>query len=269
MNLTEKQMDESLDNLRRDNDGLRELLREFRRDGPVNLYDYIWGRKWLEALGEKERYCISGGDYESFGCPVCGFNPNIGIVEIKDACKRWETTSSHGRCSDCGTGFVLLADGATKSFIGFGGEGKESVYPELQGHPRYGIKGHGVKDKTPDNNYPEGSEFFGSRGLGLDGGLKCFCCNSETIDSEGHKYLNNISGFVRSREAGERVEAMFEGTAARLDFRKFEPTWIQVKIGACDEHKNNLETLHRLTELAGGVIHRDMINIAKQVTNEK
>jgi hypothetical protein len=81
------------------------------------------------------------------------------------------------------------------------------------------------------------SERFTSRGMGLDNTPGCFICGGEP-----HLY-NNISGFVESKEAGERIVALFP-KGARLDYRPSEPKWIQVKIGACDKHKAALISLH-------------------------
>jgi hypothetical protein len=49
--------------------------------------------------------------------------------------------------------------------------------------------------------------------------------------------------FVTSKEDGEAVTALFK-TGARLDYRDYEPNWIQVKVGSCKEHYPNLERLH-------------------------
>ena len=82
----------------------------------------------------------------------------------------------------------------------------------------------------------EHTEYFASRGTGSDKVPCCFVCGVEPNDY----YSSNISGFVQSKEAGERIVAMFDGRA-RLDFRDFEPNWIQVKFGVCKLHQSNLE----------------------------
>ena len=68
--------------------------------------------------------------------------------------------------------------------------------------------------------------------------------------------LNNIAAFVQGKTAGERVVAMFK-TGARLDYRDYEPDRVQVKIGACNRHKANLERLDGLT--SDGVLTQDMV----------
>ena len=83
---------------------------------------------------------------------------------------------------------------------------------------------------------------FGSRGIGLDGCQGCFVCGREK------PYLHNLAAFVNSKEDGETAVSWFSRGVlggARLDFRPSEPKWIQVKVGACDLHRPNLELLDR------------------------
>jgi hypothetical protein len=149
---------------------------------------------------------------------------------------------------DCGERCCILAEGITKSPVGFG---EEEFYPELQAHPRHGIPKHGNPDKKPDN----GGEFFRSRGIGSDETPGCFVCG-------GKKGLyHNIAGFVQCKTAGERVVGMFL-RGARLDYREYEPDRVQVKVGACGRHLRNLEKLHRLT--SDGVVTSARINEARQ-----
>lgn len=59
----------------------------------------------------------------------------------------------------------------------------------------------------------------------------------------GESYLRpNISGFVNGLEAGKRVVTMFGGNA-RLDYREYEPDWVQVKVGVDKDEKEILERL--------------------------
>lgn len=54
----------------------------------------------------------------------------------------------------------------------------------------------------------------------------------------------NISGFVKGKDGGERVVAMFGGPKfARLDFRSFEPNYVQVKVGVDKGQEDVLERL--------------------------
>lgn len=96
------------------------------------------------------------------------------------------------------------------------------------------------------------AEAFRSRGIGLDWTPGCFVCGGE----DGLR--SNISGFVKSKEAGERVVAMFDH-GARLDWREFEPLWIQVKIGACTAHVSDLQRLSSATVDANRTISRAMV----------
>ena len=76
---------------------------------------------------------------------------------------------------------------------------------------------------------------------------------------------DHISGFVDSKEAGERIVAMFGG-AARLDYSPSEPTAIQVKVGALPEHELQLRELHNLVREAGNTITPEIIEKAKTFT---
>ena len=90
---------------------------------------------------------------------------------------------------------------------------------------------------------------FSSRGIGLDSCPGCFVCNKpkRTDDPTKSDLLNNISAFVSSKADGEEIIRWFRGTGARLDWREWEPNWIQVKIGACDKHLPQLKWLSRET----------------------
>ncbi len=101
------------------------------------------------------------------------------------------------------------------------------------------------------------------RGIGLDNiPSGCFCCgkNEKT-------YLHNISGFVEDRGAGESITNIFGEYGARLDYRDCEPNWIQVKIGACDEHLPNLRDLERVVREADKNINLRMIIDARNFIN--
>ena len=87
------------------------------------------------------------------------------------------------------------------------------------------------------------------RGIGLDEVPGCFVCGAIWRDEAARKarnsYLSNISAFVKTKEVGEKIVAMFP-RGARLDFRPTEPDWIQVKIGACSAHYLLLDRLMRM-----------------------
>lgn len=74
------------------------------------------------------------------------------------------------------------------------------------------------------------------RGIGKNWGA-CMVCGGKDQDLQ-----NDCAFFVPSRETGEAIVAMFK-QGAKLDYRDFEPHWVQVKITACDEHLSRLEML--------------------------
>lgn len=187
---------------------------------------------------------VSAWSLGEFGCPHCGYRS--GSVNMSMG------GSNIWHCGECGKTCVVLSDGIAKSSIGMGNGDEDTFYPELQPHPRNGIPKHGRKDERPET----GGEFFGSRGIGMDL-CPCFVCGTRDRDKQGHNYLHNISGFVRCKEAGERVVDMFLyrdrelSLEAYLDYRDHEPDRVQVKIGACEEHLPNLEKLDALVRLDG------------------
>ena len=102
---------------------------------------------------------------------------------------------------------------------------------------------------------PKEDERFGSRGIGTDN-VDCFVCGTKC-----RICFNNISGFVTTQESGQRIVDMFQ-YGARLDFRPSEPSWIQVKIGACKQHAINLELLNQVVK--DGFINKKRIKYAIQ-----
>jgi len=94
-----------------------------------------------------------------------------------------------------------------------------------------------------------------TRGIGQEFGLGCFVCGIK------QKLMNNISVFVPSKEEGEEVEKWFKGSY--LDFRPREPNWIQLKIGACDKHKDYLTKLNTLIASKINISKEDVDNVCK------
>lgn len=78
--------------------------------------------------------------------------------------------------------------------------------------------------------------YWSPRGIGCDS-VPCFVTKNSKFDLRP-----NISGFVSSREDGQKVVDMFGGYA-RLDYREHEPNWIQVKVGVEKEHEEMLDRL--------------------------
>jgi hypothetical protein len=174
---------------------------------------------------------VSWSEYEQFGCVQCGC----------DYC--YGTGISGGGtapviCGECGIFFVVLVDGLEKSRIGFGnGEDGVPPYPTLQQHPRQGKPKH--KYERPDVR-PEVGEYWSPRGVGYD-----------------------LSGFVKSKEAGERIVQIVEKIINKkpntwLDYRPHEPTWIQVKF-----QKEDGFDLFKLNDLCkDGIITEEKIRQA-------
>ena len=156
---------------------------------------------------------ISSREKEMYGCPYCGCE--IALTKGSYGCGTLPVV-----CIECEKDFVILADGLTKSNIGFGtgkvdANGKTIYeYPELCAHPRKGIPSHKYVEKDVK---PEYGDYCSPRGVGYD--LACF---------------------VKTKIAGERITTMMEeykdrGISCRLDYRPNEPKWIQVKFSAREE----------------------------------
>ncbi|MBI5045126.1 MAG: hypothetical protein HZC02_04315 [Candidatus Levybacteria bacterium] len=199
----------------------------------------------VEIVTSERPIAVAAEEAAKFGCPYCGYRSGSSFIS-GGGTTAW-------RCGDqnCGRVSALLADGVTVSAIGFG-----DYYPTLVAHPRLGTPSHGSPDERPEN----GGEFFSSRGIGLDG-VPCFICATIFRDEEMHRYLHNIAAFVRTKAAGDRVVAMFKQGAV-VDYREYEPDRVQVKIGACDTHKPNLELLDQLVRKNGHVITDDIVQRA-------
>lgn len=195
------------------------------------------------ATGTQAVIAVSVVELREFGCPYCGYRSGHMPVSCGGSAV-WKCGSD-----ECGKACCILGEGIQKSKIGLGG-----LFPELQAHPRRGISSHGRPDKKPE----DGGEFFRSRGIGLDC-CACFVCGTNDRDGQGHTMLNNIAASAQCKEAGERIVDMFSH-GAWLDYRDFEPDYVQVKIGACDKHLPNLQKLHKLT--LDGVITKARIGEA-------
>lgn len=91
---------------------------------------------------------------------------------------------------------------------------------------------------APDKR-PEKGEYWKSRGVGSD-----------------------LSGFVCSKAAGERILKMVRKILGKkkpnswLDYRKYEPTWIQFKF---DGEEFNLEKLHAMATENGNIITNEIL----------
>jgi len=198
-------------------------------------------------------FAVTASDLDKWGCPHCGYATASFHVSGGG--------SAVGNCGECGGGINAVADGMTDSKIGIGRRDKDgkshTVYPKVVPHPRAGTPKHEKPDTRPEGEDTT-AEFFSSRGVGMDWTPGCFVCGG------GEGMRSNIAAFVGHKNAGERVVALFK-QGARLDFRPSEPTWIQVKIGACEAHHPNLEALHNLT-YEKGIITAATVQKAKEET---
>jgi hypothetical protein len=175
-----------------------------------------------------------------WGCPYCGYRSGSTGVS--------GNSSATWRCGECEKTSIYLGDGVEVSAVGLG-TGKDTYYPVLESHPREGTPSHG----SPDNPPAVGGEYFSPRGIGLDSTPGCFVCGGK----DG--LYDNVSGFVKCKAAGQRVVAMF-CSGARLDYRKSEPDYVQVKVGACKEHLANLKALNTATSESGGIITQRFVD---------
>lgn len=170
-----------------------------------------------------ETVCVNQSEYNEHGCIKCGCDYCFcGPIRMGNC--------APVTCGECGENFIILADGLKECPMGIG-EDK----PKLITHPRIGIPKH--EYIRPDIKPHEG-EYWGPRGVGYD-----------------------LSGFVKSKQAGERIVAMVEEVIGKkpkswLDYRKSEPTWIQVKI-----QKEDGFDLNMLTKLCyeDGIITKDRL----------
>lgn len=197
---------------------------------------------------------ISSSDFERFGCVNCGcdFSYNPGPVSGNG--------TFPAKCGECGTEFVILADGLKESGIGFGtGTSDVYTYPKLQAHPRKGISKHKFvrPDIRPENGI---GEFCKSRGVGYD--LACFVKSKEA----GKRIVDMFDKIFEERKGTHKdCECFVCGKApAWLDYRPSEPLWIQVKIQYCKDHEKNINVLSQLIS-EDGIITEEKIRMAMNI----
>lgn len=101
------------------------------------------------------------------------------------------------------------------------------------------------------------SETFHPRGLGLNW-IPCFICGRE---GPGGAAQPDCASFVDGKAGGERVVALFErrNLRAKLDYRENYPNRVQVKVGACVFHVEELEALIAKVVEAEGNLSVDML----------
>ncbi|MGL6202084.1 MAG: hypothetical protein ACRC3H_24460 [Lachnospiraceae bacterium] len=174
---------------------------------------------------------ISYIDYIKFGCPQCGCDYGIaGNVSGGG--------TSTAKCKECGETYVVLADGVKESAFLIG-EDREK--PVLQKHPRKGTPWHPYN--FPDPRPDSGGEYWSARGVGYD-----------------------LSGFVKSKAAGERLLEIVRSVVQKepilswLDYREYEPEWIQFKF---QKEEFDLEKLMKLSQEAGGILTKEILQECK------
>jgi hypothetical protein len=98
------------------------------------------------------------------------------------------------------------------------------------------------------------------RGMGSDSGL-CLICGKSGL-------FGNFASFVKNKEEGEQIVEMFakRGMPVTLDYRDYEPNWVQIKIQACRDHQDVLEPL-MMAIVEYGFISPEMINNIEVNTN--
>ena len=180
---------------------------------------------------------ISYKDFEDFGCPNCGCDSAKGGSFVAYG-------EQIGTCRNCNLQFFLLPHGRRISETRIGTNRKDSNGKDILEnvlmipHPRKNInKWH---YELPDNP-PKYGEYWSPRGIGYD-----------------------LSGFVKCKQAGERILAMVkeilgrEGFETYLDYRESEPYWIQFKFSSKEFDLNKLYNDTKDT----GIITREIIENA-------
>lgn len=175
------------------------------------------------------------------GCPNCGCNSMRPGNITGGGCM-------YGTCRECSTTYVVLEDNIINSPVGFNTGKYDDLghdifeYPIVQEHPRTGIPWHPwvPEDPRPEN----GGEYWKSRGIGYD-----------------------LSGFVKSKAAGERLLEMVkevlgvENPTSWLDYREFEPEWIQFKF---QKEEFDLDKLDKISRDMGGVVTKRLLEMCKR-----
>ena len=73
---------------------------------------------------------------------------------------------------------------------------------------------------------------------------------------------NDFASFVRTREDGEEIKNIIPHSY--LDYRPQEPNWIQVKIGGCDKHREELQRLRTLIVKNRNLFWEELLEEAKR-----
>lgn len=187
---------------------------------------------------------ITNEEFDLFGCPNCGCDSAQG--GNSSGCGR-----CRGTCRNCQLGFEIrsaeITDNndvsrfGTVAYHNRKGENGRSIMETafIIPHPRIGIP---AWIWEPEDIRPGEGEYWSSRGA-----------------SDW-----DVSGFVRTKQAGERILAMVhevldtEECTTFLDFRPREPNWIQFKFHASEFDVNKLDDL-----TPHGIITKEIIQQCK------
>lgn len=173
---------------------------------------------------------INYDDFLKYGCANCGCD----VVLQKDG------IGGLGTCEECGQKQMFFRE-SKRSMVGFYDENHNLYFPEVEEHPRKGIPWHPYE--WPDPKPESGGEYWTSRGIGYD-----------------------LSGFVKSKKAGERLLQMVkdvlnvEKPKSWLDWRPFEPRWIQFKF---QKEEFDLEKLDTMARKNDDVLTMDILKSCK------
>lgn len=180
---------------------------------------------------------VKSSEKDKFGCPNCGCDRLV-----RDSCYCGNQVG--GTCKSCGLHYMIVHDSLTQNDISISyGTGRKDENgndimekPIIIPHPRMNMsKWH---YELPDVK-PEDGEYWNSRGIGYD-----------------------LSGFVKSKQAGERLLQMVKDVLGKddpktwLDYREFEPEWIQFKFQSSEF---DLEKLDKLSREKGNVVTKDIL----------
>lgn len=142
----------------------------------------------------------------------------------------------HGKCPSVikGVADMICAECQDRYYVAYNG------HQDIVSHPRNNIPFHNYE--SPDIK-PEYGEYWESRGVGFD-----------------------LSGFVKSKKAGERLLEMVKDVLdvgspkTWLDFRQNEPSWIQFKF---QKEEFDLDKLDKLSKENKNIITREILQQSK------
>lgn len=194
-----------------------------------------------KEIKKSKHFVITREDFNRYGCPFCN-------------CSNVTSKISGGgianvECLECERNFVILSNN-NNNFLKMNESFVSSHLSPFENKKHIFV----ARDIRPEGE----GEYFRPRGVGYD-----------------------LAGFVKSKQAGERIVKMFRkalhtnpkdikcfvdgNEQVWLDYRPNEPKWIQVKVQYCKEHKKNIQSLNYLTGKSGIITE----GIIKDCQNDK